>query len=403
MKIEQTYKLLYINKQYRTYDYLKYITLSQNFSLSVIWLCPFLDSEPLPPEIQDNISFNVLNLKKSALRPWYLLMNFKIGFLIWKNSPNTQLIISSTSNAWHSKIAYLMSRILRKSIAFRKEIWYDVGAKSLLHRIQRGFYEQLTLYIETRAAGVFYPGVNQKQFLITRNVQSSKLFPFPYLINDCSSKTLDSDIVRGLKKIKNNQFIFLYMGRIIKLKGLDILLKAFAKIENQYPNVALFVVGGASAKKNFSPEDSKEYLNDCMQIAEQKCQNVVFFGKVNSETVQNYYHISDVFIQPNIKYLNGRLIGEGWGNVIVEAASMSLPIIATDRVASAFELVKNEYNGFIVNSDNIEDNLFNAMKCFVLHRKKMEEYRTNSRKMYEQYNNKQKIINSIHSIIQNGK
>jgi glycosyltransferase involved in cell wall biosynthesis len=106
--------------------------------------------------------------------------------------------------------------------------------------------------------------------------------------------------------------------------------------------------------------------------------------------------LADVFVHPHKKFLDGnRVVYEGWGNVVVEAAAMGLPLIVSDRVPSAFELIENQKSGFIVDSDNLEFNLYNAMKFFLENREKVGEFGKKSREMYEKFNNPEKLVNSI--------
>jgi len=385
-------KILYVNKQYRTYDYLKYMTITDKYELTVIWICPFDKKDPIPTAAKKKLKFVILGFVGNRLQPWHLSCSFKLFRLVLKYGKNIDLIISSTSDAWHSKVVFLASRILKKPIAFRKEIWFR--NKSFL----RNLYYSMTVFIEKHANAVFYPGIRQKEFLLSYHVSSDKLLPFPYLIKEPSKRKIDVSLINNIREELKDKIVFLYLGRIIYRKGLDLLIESFSRLEKFYRNVWLLIVGGPFSSK-YKREHSENYYEYCKDLAEERSKNISFLGEVAPSLVQNYYYTADVFTHPHRKYLSkNRIIGEGWGNVVIEAASMRLPCILTDRISSAFELVENYKNGIIVDSDDIINNLYNAMKFFINNRDKINSFGEHSRYMYEKYNDPLKIINSINSI-----
>jgi len=312
--------------------------------------------------------------------------------IILKHAKGADLILSSTSDSWHSKIAFIASKMLRKPIAFRKQGCFR-------HKTFRNsIYFALTKFIEKHANAVMYPGVKQREFIISYGVKPEKLFPFPRLIKDLRKEPLDKILLEELENKYKNKLIFLYLGRVIDQKGLDLLIKSFSKLEESYKNILLMIVGGPSAG-GFHKEYSSQYYDYCKELASNEAQNVVFVGDVPPSQIHNYYFFADVFVHPHRKFISNRITGEGWGNVVVEAACMGLPFVLTDRVPSAFELVKEKENGIIVNSDNLVDNLYDAMEFFLKRREHLKKMSLSSRHMYEKYNNPQRIIDSLNSII----
>jgi glycosyltransferase involved in cell wall biosynthesis len=74
-------------------------------------------------------------------------------------------------------------------------------------------------------------------------------------------------------------------------------------------------------------------------VVDKKIKGVEFFGFKNRPHLFDFYNIADVFILPSEI--------EPWGIVVNEAMCFRLPIIASDRVGAALDLVKNGHNGFI--------------------------------------------------------
>ncbi len=385
-------RILYINKQYRDYDVLKYQTFAENFDLTVIWLRPFGDCEPLPEGLRNNLEFKLLNFRGNRLRPYHFYYNLKLFTMILGAGQNIDLLISSTSDAWHSKIAFLVGRLLKKPTAFRKEVWTGNG------RLRNKVLDGMTRFIEKRSRAVFYNGRKQREFLLANKLKPDRLLPFPRLIKDLKKEKLDMTFIEDIEAKYKSRLKFLYLGRIIPQKGLDVLIKVFLRLQKDYGDILLFVAGGP-ARWGYFKQTSPQYYEQCRKLAEDSRQ-IIFFEQVPPTAVPNYYHLADIFVHPHKKFLEGnRLVYEGWGNVVVEAAAMGLPIIVSDRVPSAFELIENNRNGMILDSDNLELNLYNAMKFFIDNRDKVDEFGRKSREMYEKFNNPEQMVYSIDSVL----
>lgn len=117
---------------------------------------------------------------------------------------------------------------------------------------------------------------------------------------------------------------FIYVGRLAEEKNIRFLINVF----NNLPNLILDVVG-------FGPLE-----NELKCIA---APNVIFHGAVDNTDLPTYYRQADVFI------LASR--SEPWGIVVEEALNNGLPVIVSDKVGCAEELV-NETNGIVFKSDD---------------------------------------------------
>lgn len=130
-----------------------------------------------------------------------------------------------------------------------------------------------------------------------------------------------------LKK-KNYPKHFLFMGRLEKEKGVDILLKAWSNLQNEI-DWKLIVVGEGSLKIDFK-----------------KLKNVNFLGYKNHEEIQSQIKKSGCFLLPSIF--------EPWGVVVHEMSAAGLPLILSDKVGSRFHFLHNNKNGFLFNPNNIK-------------------------------------------------
>ena len=123
--------------------------------------------------------------------------------------------------------------------------------------------------------------------------------------------------------------IILFVGRNLKRKGLEYILKALPKVEDK--NAKLVICGG-----------DDEYHRNIVKRLNQ-CSRVIFTGDVKN--VPEYCAVSDIFVFPTFY--------EGFSFATLEAAASGLPIIAT--VANGTEdLIEDGVNGFLLKERTAE-------------------------------------------------
>lgn len=374
--------ILYVLNRYRNYDYLIYKSLIEKYSLKVIWLFNPPENVPIPEEFINSSRFNYTILgfdrSKGQLKPWHMINSIKLLYTINKNISFCDLIISSTSDSWKSKISYLAAKMNNKPIAFRKEGWL-ISDKNIKGKL----FDRLTKYIEKRSIALLPTSIKSKEKLISYSIPKSKIYLFHFLVEDLSTKEIKTSYINSITEkhnLRDDKINFLYLGRIIPKKGLLELLKVFRELEANYSNIRLLIAGSPG----LDPKDKNKYnayYNKCRMYEN---SNIVFLGPISFQNIHNVYHLANVFVHPHVGELNGEKIIEGWGNTLSEAASMSLPIISTDAVASAYELIENNRNGFRVNSQPhyLNTELYNSLKYFIDKKHRIKEYGTKSKELY---------------------
>lgn len=143
--------------------------------------------------------------------------------------------------------------------------------------------------------------------------------------------------------IKESRMI-LSVGRIIHLKGFDVLLNAFAEIND--PKWGLYIIGG---------KINKEFQKI---ISEKKIKNVYFLDFMLPAELRRYYEASDIFVLPT-RY-------DPWGLVINEAMAAGLPVITTYACGAGSEMVEHGECGFLYEpekTDSLKFNLNLLMHC----------------------------------------
>lgn len=104
--------------------------------------------------------------------------------------------------------------------------------------------------------------------------------------------------------------VFLYVGRLWSGKGLDYLLKAYASVRQQQPDVSLLIVGDGV--------DEARYRSMSLNLP-----SVTFTGFVQPSDLPAYYALADVLIFPTL--------GDPYGLVVEEAMAAGLPVICTEN------------------------------------------------------------------------
>lgn len=143
-------------------------------------------------------------------------------------------------------------------------------------------------------------------------------------------------------------FTFVFIGRLVRDKGINELIEAFKKLNVQYPNTRLILVGGQEQQLDpLLPETVNEIENN---------PAIEAVGRQND--VRPWLLASDVLVFPSYR--------EGFPNVVIEAGAMGLPSVVTD-INGSREIIKDGENGIIIPSQNSAA-LFRAMEVFVTDR-----------------------------------
>jgi glycosyltransferase involved in cell wall biosynthesis len=122
-----------------------------------------------------------------------------------------------------------------------------------------------------------------------------------------------------------DRFCVLYVGRLAPEKGVDVLLRAAAGLD------ATVVLAGAG------PEEGR--LRDLAPPGTR------FLGHVDRDELPAWYAAADVLVLPSLS--------EPWGMPLNEGAAAGLPLVATDAVGAAWDLVDDGVNGFRVPAGDV--------------------------------------------------
>lgn len=144
------------------------------------------------------------------------------------------------------------------------------------------------------------------------------------------------------KALKSQKFTFLFVGRIVRDKGIDELCQAFDQLSGITP-VRLLLVGPY--------EDSLDPISQKSRDIIEKNPDIEAVGAKSGDELLAYYAVSDCFVFPSYR--------EGFPNTVLEAGAMGLPSIVTD-INGSREIIIPHRNGVIIPPRNANA-LFQAM------------------------------------------
>lgn len=206
---------------------------------------------------------------------------------------------------------------------------------------------------------------------------------------DKFNKTISEEERKKLRKelgLQEDDFVVLYVGRLIQVKGILELMQAVLSIDDNH--VKLLCIGSA----NFGKWAFSSYERKIKNLAEYNKDRIIFTGYVDNAEVYQYASVSDVQCVPS-------LWEEAAGLVVIEAMAEGLPTIVT-KSGGMIEYV-NADTTLIVERDDLVANLKRAILFLKenpkLRRQMLEKARAESKKYDEvlYYKNFVEMIDKI--------
>ena len=150
----------------------------------------------------------------------------------------------------------------------------------------------------------------------------------PEMVSQAQQVALKNEL-----SIEPKDFVFCFVGRLVKDKGVNELIDAFIQISKKHLNAKLLIVGHTEA--------------DLDPLLPKTLHNIEFNERIIEvgfqKDIRPYLAIADLFIFPSYR--------EGFPNVILQANAMGVPCIVSD-INGCNELIKQGENGLIVPAKN---------------------------------------------------
>lgn len=177
------------------------------------------------------------------------------------------------------------------------------------------------------------------------NGSSNGIDTFFFSNNQITNK---GQLLRDELGFSTKAFVFCFVGRIVKDKGINELVHAFVKLNKEFENIKLLLVGPFEKDLDPVSEDVEEFILNHKGILFMNYQ----------DDVRPFFAASDALVFPSYR--------EGFPNVVLQAGAMGLPSIVTN-INGCNEIIIEGENGTIIPPKD-KDALFIAMKYFVEHK-----------------------------------
>ena len=223
----------------------------------------------------------------------------------------------------------IIAKLRRKKFIIWREDWDWPRNSTIKQKVLDAFIRLLT----KSADAILVPGSLHREYF-EKFTDKDRIYIMPNVSN------ISSDIKRIDKK-DNRQI--LYVGRLIKRKGVIYLIKAFELLKEKIGDASLIIICDGQEEVNL-----KEY------VRKNKIEDVTFTGKVDNDELKNYYINCNLVVVPSVNYQ----MGDPWVFVLNEAMYYNNPMIVTDAVGASKDMIRD--NGFIVEEKNVNQ-LYEAM------------------------------------------
>jgi glycosyltransferase involved in cell wall biosynthesis len=306
----------------------------QEFGCTVSWDLPLLDGHP----------HSVLNSNPPSGSTAAQTQRFRSQLQRHLNAqPATALWV----HGWHhpfTRAVWQLARQLRLPLLVRGETFLDCVQGGAMRRLAHRMV--FTLRFRQPAAFLAVGSLNRSLYR-AYGVPSHKIFSMPYAVDNAffQARAAEAHPVRAAFRAKLNisedQPVILFCGKLIPKKDPETLLRAFAALSvppsptNGQAPVLLFVGDG----------ELRPHLESL--AAHLAPGRVQFVGFQNQTALPAFYDACDLFVIPSLF--------EPWGLVVYEVMNAAKPVLASDRVGSAADLIIPGQNGNIFPAGDVNE------------------------------------------------
>jgi glycosyltransferase involved in cell wall biosynthesis len=249
--------------------------------------------------------------------------------------------LASILNWWPTHASFPIVEARRKPFVLWTEDWWWPHLPLGENELRR--YNQAIL---RNAAGVIVAGTMARDFAVAGGASEERVFVAYNSTEDLGERPWaeeDRLTVRASLAPNDAEFVCLFMNRLVRYKGLDLLLHAWQTVERNDPGAHLAVVGEGPQRAE------AQALTKHLGLT-----RVRFLPPEPYDRVHLLYRACDVYVHPARFLSNERVKAEAWGFTLNEAMSVGTPVIATTAVAAAADLIEHRATGLSVPADEPE-------------------------------------------------
>jgi glycosyltransferase involved in cell wall biosynthesis len=212
---------------------------------------------------------------------------------------------------------------------------HDLGPRKGWRRAVKGAVVPRVL---RRAAGALALGTASRDSLVERGAQRERVHIFANTIDVPEWEERQGELAQRRSELRAElgagaeDVLLLSVARLGPEKGLDVLVRGVAVAGD--PKLLLVIAGEGPQRREIEA------------LAQELGVRLRLTGDLAADKVAEAYAAADVFVLLSTR--------ETWGVVVNEAAASGLPLVLSDRVGAAYDLLRDGENGFLVGAGDVE-------------------------------------------------
>ena len=179
--------------------------------------------------------------------------------------------------------------------------------------VKKVLYRILSLYWRNHLTGVLAIGCKAPEWFVARGMERSLVYPFAYFLKEPKINNL---LNTSIKKNKKRSFRFIFVGRLINRKKVDLLIKAIAALKLK--EIEFWIVGAGD-------DTEEQHLRSLANLLLPK--KVFWLGVLPIKQISNVMLKADCLVLPSLH--------DGWGAVVSEALMVGTPVVCSDKCGSS--------------------------------------------------------------------
>ena len=237
-------------------------------------------------------------------------------------------LLSSDADIIHIHGLWKYSSYIAYKVAKKREIPWVVSVHGMLtkYSLRRSKFKKSIAFsfyaknILQHATVIHVMNGDEEDYIRSLGIN----VPIKIVPNGIKINLLNCNGFNSLSRISKGRKVILYLGRIHPIKGLDILLEAWSKLDEKYHKEICLVIAGWGEKNHLS-----EFKRNLLEY--NSSNSVFYIGPQFDNDKHGVYCQADAFILPSLS--------EGSPVSVLEAWSYSLPVIMSEEsnLPSGFE------------------------------------------------------------------
>ena len=284
-------------------------------------------------------SYQVLPSWRKRIGEFNILLNGRVAGSLAASAPH--VILCGGYNYFASWQALVWAKA--------NNIPFLIWSESHLHELRRvrPLVEFLKDEFLHRCSGFVVPGRIAQEYLRAHGIKEDAIFTAPNAVDNelfaGAAAEARKNAVARRRELNLPDRYFLFVGRLVREKGVFELLSAYAKLDEQVrQQVGLVFAGDGESRRQL--EDRAGCISPGM---------IRFAGFVHREQLAAYYALADMLVLPTYT--------DTWGLVVNEGMACGLPVILSQAAGCADDLLKVDWNGLLIPPKDVSS-LAAAMK-----------------------------------------